>query len=129
MLITLLLGSLAMVAPQQRTDTTIPVTQGTRLELSNPGGEIIIRAWDRNAVQIKAQHNSRTFVTIKNNGSVLEISADSRRGPANIVDYEISAPAWMPLSLDGMYSDMTIEGTRAEVKAETLNGKGPARSS
>ena len=121
MLLTLLLGSLAAVAPQQ-TDTTIPVTTGTRLELSNPGGEVIIRAWDQNAVQIKARHSSRTFVTIKNSGSVLEISSDARRGPANIVDYEISAPAWMRLSLDGMYCDMTIEGTRAEVKAETLNG-------
>ena len=53
---------------------------------------------------------------------MLKVSADARRGPANIVDYDISAPAWMALSLDGMYSDMTIEGTQAEVKAETLNG-------
>jgi DUF4097 and DUF4098 domain-containing protein YvlB len=121
MLLTLLLGSLVTMAPQQ-TDTTIAVTQGTRLELSNPGGEVIIRAWDRNSVQIKARHSARTFVTIKNSGSVLEIGSDARRGPANIVDYEISAPGWMPLNLDGMYSDMTIEGTRAEVKVETLNG-------
>lgn len=121
MLLSLLLGSLVAAAPQQ-TDTIIPVAAGTRLELDNPGGEIIIRAWDKNSVQIKARHSSRTFVTIRSTGSVLKVSADARRGPANIVDYDISAPAWMALSLDGMYSDMTIEGTQAEVKAETLNG-------
>lgn len=121
MLLTLLFGSLVAVAPQQ-TDTIIPVTTGTRLEIENPGGEIIIRAWDKNQVQIKARHSSRTFVTIHSTGSVLSVSADAKRGPANIVDYDISAPAWMSLSLEGMYSDMTIEGTQSEVKAETLNG-------
>lgn len=121
MLLSILLGALVVVAPQQ-TDTIIPVTTGTRLEVSNPGGEINVRVWERNAVQVKARHSSRTFVTIKSHGSVLEIGSDARRGPANIVDYELMVPAWLPLSLDGMYSDMTIEGTRAEVKVETLNG-------
>jgi DUF4097 and DUF4098 domain-containing protein YvlB len=121
MLLSMLLGSLAVMAPQQ-TDTIIPVATGTRLEISNPGGEIRVQVWERNAVQVKARHSSRTFVTIKSHGSVLEIGSDARRGPANIVDYELMVPAWLPLSLDGMYSDMTIEGTRAEVKVETLNG-------
>ena len=121
MLLSLLLGSLAVIQTPQ-TDTIIPVTTGTRLEVSNPGGEINVRVWERNAVQVKARHSSRTFVTIKSHGSVLEIGSDARRGPANIVDYELTVPAWLPLSLDGMYSDMTIDGTRAEVKVETLNG-------
>jgi DUF4097 and DUF4098 domain-containing protein YvlB len=121
MLLTLLLGSLAVTAPQQ-TDTTITVTQGTRLELSNPGGEIVIRGWERNAVQIKARHSSRTHVTIHNRGSVLNIESEADRGPANIVDYDISAPSWMPLKLDGMYTDVTVEGMKADVGAETLNG-------
>jgi DUF4097 and DUF4098 domain-containing protein YvlB len=122
MLLTLLLGSLFVLEPQQQTDTTIPVTQGTRLELNNPGGEIILRTWPQNSVRIKATHNSRTFVEINNRGSVLEVSSGARRGPANIVDYEVNAPAWMPLNLDGMYTDITVEGTQAEVKASTLNG-------
>ncbi|MEO8293979.1 MAG: DUF4097 family beta strand repeat-containing protein [Gemmatimonadota bacterium] len=121
MLLTMLLGALIAASPQQ-SDTTISVTTGTRLEIENPGGEIIIHAWARNQVQIKARHSSRTFVTIQSTGSVLNIGANSRRGPANIVDYDISAPAWMALSLKGMYSDITIDGTQAEVKAETLNG-------
>lgn len=121
MLLTLLLGSLAVTAPQQ-SDTTINVTQGTRLELSNPGGEIIIRGWERSAVQIKARHSSRTHVRIKTSGSVLTIESEADRGPANIVDYDISAPSWMPLNLDGMYTDVTVEGMKADVTAETLNG-------
>jgi DUF4097 and DUF4098 domain-containing protein YvlB len=121
MLLSTLLGALAIVAPQQ-TDTTIPVATGSRLEINNPGGEIKVRVWDRNAVQIRARHSSRTFVTIKTRGSVLQVSSDARRGPANIVDYDLTVPAWIPLSLEGMYSDMTVEGTQAEVKAETLNG-------
>lgn len=121
MLLTLLLGSLAVTAPQQ-TDTTITVTQGTRLEVSNPGGEIIVRGWERNVVQIKARHSSRTHVRIKTSGSVLSIESEAERGPANIVDYDISAPSWMPLKLDGMYSDITIENMKADAELESLNG-------
>ena len=111
-----------LTAQQQQTDTTITVNAGTRLELSNPGGDVIVRAWSRNAVQIKARHSARTHVQIESRGAVLSIDAEAKNGPANIVDYDISVPAWMPLSLDGMYSDMTIEGSLADIKAETLNG-------
>ena len=48
-----------LTAQQQQTDTTITVNAGTRLELSNPGGDVTVRAWSRNAVQIKARNNIR----------------------------------------------------------------------
>ncbi len=120
MLLPLLLATLAF-APQQ-TDTIIPVATGTRLEVNNPGGEIKVRVWDRNAVQVRARHSARTTVLIRSGGSVLRIRSEAKHGPANIVDYDLTVPAWLPLSLEGMYSDMSIEGTRAEVKVETLNG-------
>jgi DUF4097 and DUF4098 domain-containing protein YvlB len=121
MLLSLLLGSLIIAAPQQ-SDTTLTVAQGTRLELDNPGGEVVIHAWDRNVVQVKARHSSRTSVRITLVGSVLKIDAEAEHGPPNIVDYDISTPAWMSLKLEGMYSDVSIDGTQADVHVETLNG-------
>ena len=121
MFLTLLLGSLVVAAPQQ-SDTTITVTPGTRLEMDNPGGEIVVHGWERNAVQIKARHSSRTHVQIKTSGSVLSIESEADRGPANIVDYDISVPSWMPLKLEGMYSDISIENMKADAELESLNG-------
>jgi DUF4097 and DUF4098 domain-containing protein YvlB len=121
MLLTLLVASLAVAAPQQ-SDTTITVTPGTRLEMDNPGGEIIVHGWERNAVQIKARHSARTHVQIKTAGTVLSIESEADRGPANIVDYDISVPSWMPLKLEGMYSDISIENMKADAELESLNG-------
>lgn len=121
MLLTLLLGSLLGAAPQQ-TDTTITVTPGTRLEMDNPGGEIVVHGWERNVVQIKARHSSRTHVRIKTAGSVLSIESEADRGPANIVDYDISVPSWMPLNLEGMYSDISIENMKSDAELQSLNG-------
>jgi DUF4097 and DUF4098 domain-containing protein YvlB len=104
------------------TDTTVSVQQGTRLRISNQGGDIVVRAWDRNQLRVRAAHSSRSRVTIDVQGAVAEVSARGRTGMSGMVDYEVTAPAWMALDLGGMYAEVTIEGTRAPVKVQTLEG-------
>ncbi|HEX2095228.1 MAG TPA: DUF4097 family beta strand repeat-containing protein [Longimicrobiaceae bacterium] len=113
----------AALAAAPQTDTTFAVQPGARLDLNNMGGEIVIRAWDRSAVRVEAEHSSRTRVEVQNTGSVVRVRARSQFGPANIVDYRITVPASMALDLSGMYSDIQVEGTRAEVKAQTVQGE------
>ncbi|MEP7325982.1 MAG: DUF4097 family beta strand repeat-containing protein, partial [Gemmatimonadota bacterium] len=48
--------------------------------------------------------------------------SEADRGPANIVDYDISVPSWMPLKLEGMYSDISIENLKADAELQSLNG-------
>ncbi len=110
------------VEPGFQTDTTLAVQQGTRLRVENPGGDITIRGWDRNQVRVQASHSARTYVEVRNSGAVLEVNARGRRGPANVVDYEITVPAWMAIDVGGMYSEISVEGTRAAIKAHTLEG-------
>ena len=38
------------------------------------------------------------------------------------VDYEINAPAWMPIKVEGTYNFVTVEGTQSDVSAETVRG-------
>jgi DUF4097 and DUF4098 domain-containing protein YvlB len=38
------------------------------------------------------------------------------------VDYEITAPSWMPVRIEGTYNFVTIEGAQAEVFANTVRG-------
>jgi hypothetical protein len=110
-------------APQAfQTDTTIAVTQGTRLKLENQGGDIVVHAWERNQVRIQASHSRRTHVEIRHSGAVLSLEASAERGPANMVDYELTVPSWMPLSLGGMYATVTVEGSKAPITVETLEG-------
>lgn len=106
----------------QDTDTTFAVRQGQRLEISDFGGQVVVKAWRQNSVRLRATHSSRDRVQISTEGTTVNISSSSRHGPA-MVDYEILAPAWMPLSVSGTPSaEVTIEGTDAEVTVETVEG-------
>jgi hypothetical protein len=127
-----LLAAMPQAAQGFQTDTTIAVAQGTRLKLENQGGDISIRAWEKNQVRIQASHSRRTRVVIRNSGAVLSLEAEADRGPSNMVDYELTVPAWMPLELGGMYASVTVEGSKAPIAVQTLEGdidvKGGAES-
>ena len=110
------------MAPPQDTDTSFAVRQGQRLELSDFGGDVTIKAWRQNTIRVKATHSSHDHISVSTEGSTVTISASSRHGPAT-VDYELLVPAWMPLSISGTPSaEVSIEGTEAEVTVETVEG-------
>jgi DUF4097 and DUF4098 domain-containing protein YvlB len=104
------------------TDTVVSVPAGARLRLQNQGGDIAIKTWDRNQVRIQATHSSRSYVDVEIRGSVVELNARSRHGIQSLVDYQLTVPVSMALEVGGMYAEISIEGTRAPVKAQTLDG-------
>lgn len=125
MLTSVALAFLVVAAPQQevyQTDTTFVVEAGTRLRVKNIGGDIKVQAWDRNQIRVRASHSSRMRVVVQRNGSVLSLETSANRLGSGVVDYSITAPAWMALELGGMYATVTVEGTQAPIKAETLDG-------
>lgn len=118
-----MLALLAAQAPQAfNTDTTITVTQGTRLNIENQGGDISVKTWERNQVRVQASHSRRTHINILLGGAVLSLEAEADRGPANMVDYELTVPAWMALNLEGMYATVNVKGSRGTINVETLDG-------
>jgi DUF4097 and DUF4098 domain-containing protein YvlB len=118
-----LLAAVTLLAlPQGETDSTIAVRQGQRLDINNFGGSVVVKAWSQNALRVQASHSSRSRIEISAGGTTVAVSASGRHGPAN-VDYEIQAPAWMPINVSGSPStEVTIEGTQAEVSVETVEG-------
>ena len=116
------LFALVAQAPRFDTDTTVSVPQGSRLRLQNQGGEVTIKAWDRGQVRIQAVHSSRSMVEVDVRGQVVEIEAKGRRGLSSVVDYQLTVPVWMGLDIGGMYAEVSIDGTKAPVKVETLEG-------
>lgn len=129
MITVLLAGALLSAMPLQQqtfdTDTTVTVSAGTRLKLENVGGEVIIKAWDRNQVRIQASHSSRTAVGISLSEASLRLSPKGSRGIARmggVVDYVLTVPAAMSIEIGGMYADVTIEGTRGAISVQTVEG-------
>jgi putative adhesin len=124
----LLLAIAAAPAAQERTprapqtDQTVPVSRGTRLTVDNFAGEVVVRTWDKDSLRVQARHASRTRVNIRPTPAGVRLSASSPNGPAGSVDYEITAPAWMPMKIEGQFIYVTVEGAQNEVAVETVRG-------
>lgn len=117
--------TLAQAAPRQagpQTDETIAVQRGARLSVNNVAGEVVIRTWDRDSVHVVARHQPRISVSIRPGSSGVSITSGGSRGGPGSVDYEITAPAWMPVRVEGTYNFVTVEGAQAEVSVNTMRG-------
>ena len=122
----LLVAALAQAAPQQtrppQTDETVAVQRCARLTVSNFAGDVVIHTWDKETLRVVARHQNRTKVRIRQSPAAVVITASGEMGPAGSVDYDITAPSWMPVKVDGTYCFITVEGTQAEVSAESVRG-------
>ncbi len=118
----LVIGAMLALGMMQQTDTTFAVDGAERVKVETLGGSITVDVWGRAEVRVQAEHSSRTFVDIDRRRGVIDIEAEARRGPANMVDFHITVPRTMALDLEGMYADITVEGSDGAVEAETMQG-------
>ena len=118
-----MLAVLALIVYGQQTDTTVTVPPGTRLDVSNPSGSIVVKAWAQRGVRVHADHESADLVQVTLEGTVLRVKTGSRRSSPREVYYIISAPAAMPLALSGVKTDIDVDGAQAPVTVETVNGQ------
>ena len=118
------MGALLALSMAQQTDTVIPLGGATALAVSAPAGSITVTGWDRNEIHVKAEHSTRTFVEIRRtrDGRRIDVQAESRRGPATIVDYVIQVPRSLALELDAMNADILVEGVTGDVEADVTQG-------
>jgi len=106
----------------EHTDTTIVVKPGMRFVLSNFGGSIAIRTWPRNAVRVMADHSRRDWVAIHQSEGALHVNSESAMGPSGSVAYNLTVPAWLPVSLSGIYNDIDADGLQGGIDVETVKG-------
>lgn len=112
----------AASGPATRTERTVEVKRGATLELSNFSGDIVVRAGSGNRVRVVARHSPRERLTIRTEGTKVIVDCDSERLVPASVEYEITVPDWMDLDLSGVNSDISVEGVKGRVKAETVQG-------
>ena len=122
-MLTLLAVALVSLSPQSETDTTIAVPAGTSLSVNNFGGAIVVRAWNQNRVRVHAEHGSRGRIDVSLVGNTLTVKAGSRHGAPSVVDFEITVPQAMALTLAGTYAEITVEGVQGPISAETVEGE------
>ncbi|HMG19518.1 MAG TPA: hypothetical protein VK573_12390, partial [Gemmatimonadales bacterium] len=114
------LASLASV--QGESDTTIAVPAGASLTVNNFGGAIVVHAWTQNRVKVHAEHGSRGRIEVSLVGNTVTVKASSRMGAPSVVDFEITVPQNMPLTLSGTYTEIQVDGVKGPISAETVDG-------
>lgn len=121
MVTAILLAALSLGIPEQAVDTVFTVDQGERLEVNNFQGDVVVRAWDRDAVQIRADLSDWQTVEVVRTGPTVRVRPRSERGP-QATDFEIRVPRWMSVRIEGTRTDVSVHGTEAEISVETLSG-------
>ena len=83
----LLTCAAAVASAQERptrtpqTDRTVTVAKGSRLNVSNDAGEVVLRTWDKDSLRVQASHNSRTTIDIQTTGNIVSVRSRSAGGP------------------------------------------------
>ena len=122
MLLALICGTLALTAPQQ-VDTTMNVGRGQRLDVNAYGGEVTVRAWNRNAIRVEASTSDRERVELSSSATAVSVRTQGRHGPPDNIELRITAPPWMALTLSGVNTSVKVEGIRAPITVETVEGE------
>ena len=106
------------IASRGQTDQTVNVQKGMRVELRECAGEVVVKTWERDAVRVRAQHSGRTKIDVTPRDQVLHIQQDGRSG----VDFELTVPAWINLTLEGTECFMDVEGVAGNFNGTTVEG-------
>jgi DUF4097 and DUF4098 domain-containing protein YvlB len=119
MLAHLLVAMMAVTA----TDQTVQVAKGTKLDVNNFAGDVNVKVWDKDSVRVEVTHSDRETVDIKQVDQMLTVRGRSTRGgPARSLDYTITIPGWMAVSVSGTYADVDMQGVGGDVTVETTRG-------
>lgn len=118
----LLLLALLPLSPLQQIDTTVQVSRGQRLEIDSHAGDVTVRAWNRDAVRVVSDASERSDIELTSRSGALGVRAGGRHGMPASIDLEINAPAWMGVTVSGVYGDVAVSGTRSQIWVETVQG-------
>ena len=115
-------ASLVSAPVQGQSDTTIAVPAGASLTVNNFGGAIVVHAWNQNRVKVHAEHGSRGRIEVSLLGNTVTVKASSRMGAPSVVDFDITVPQDMALTLGGTYTEIQVDGVKGAISAETVDG-------
>lgn len=122
MILMTVLAAVSLATATPTTDTTLAVSRGTRLSLENYMGSVTLGTWSRDAVRVRAGHRRSLAVVIERTPGRLELSAEGKWGTPGSVDWELTVPAWMAATIEGVGTDVSAEGIQGELKIDTVKG-------
>jgi DUF4097 and DUF4098 domain-containing protein YvlB len=106
---------------EARMDTTFAFTRGGIVDLSLISGDIIVRAWSQNQVQIRA-FLERGRISSDITSSRVTLNARSTSGRVGEGRFELQVPVGTRVVARGTSADIVIDGVQATVEARSTSG-------
>lgn len=122
MLIPTLLVAAALLAPPVHADTVVQVDRGIRLDMEAWRGQVTVQVWDRDAVRVRTASPGERSPEFSRVGSVLRVRPAGGVDHAANMEFDVTVPRWMGVSIHGQQVDVSITGTEGEVAIETVSG-------
>src|SRR5581483_1640471 len=105
------------------TDQTVNVTKGTKLDVNNFAGDVIVKTWNKDQVRVEVMHSDRETIDIKPEEGVVRVRGRSTRGgPTRSLDFTFTIPTWMGVNIQGTYADCDLQDVGGDVSIETTRG-------
>jgi hypothetical protein len=98
-----------------------------RFELHNHGGRVEIGTWKKDVVRVRAEHAGRDRVRLTEKKGVLRAEAGSPHGQGESIQFRLSVPTWLPVTLTGMSNSVIVDGLEGGLSVETVQGNIVAR--
>jgi DUF4097 and DUF4098 domain-containing protein YvlB len=106
---------------QSRIDTTFAFDKDGVIELTQISGDIVVNAWDRREVRIKA-YAERGRIRSSMSSSRLSLEVESVRGRVGDSRFEISVPVGVRVTARSTSGDVSVKGTKGPVDAQSTSG-------
>jgi DUF4097 and DUF4098 domain-containing protein YvlB len=106
---------------ESRVDTTIAFSRNGTVELQVTGGEIIVSAWSRDQVRVRATSERGA---LRFDASSAHLSLGLRSGSSRSGDtrFELTVPVGVRVRANSTSGDIRIAGSKAAVEARTQRG-------
>ncbi|HEU4995036.1 MAG TPA: DUF4097 family beta strand repeat-containing protein [Gemmatimonadaceae bacterium] len=104
---------------QSSIDTTFAFDKRGTVSLSVGSGEIIVRAWNRDQIHVRAR-SERSVIRLE--ATPARVSLDLSRPRGGDTRFEVTVPVGVRVSARATNGDIAITGTRGSVEARTQSG-------
>ena len=104
----------------QSTDTVVDVRPGDRVVIEQITGEITITAWDRDALELRAEPGG-PGVVVRRSGTDLHVENEGRARRRSITA-ALRVPRWIDLEVESRRLDVSVAGVSGAMRIGSLSG-------
>lgn len=123
MIIPLAAAALASMTMVQEVDTTFSVSADSHLELYNHEGTVTVGTWDRDELRVQARWDEgRRPIAIRTTDKSVRVRVEPRDAGLPYVEFDITAPRWMSVAVQGVELSARIDETSGNVRVQSVEG-------